>query len=153
MSFWILLAERNNKFLMFLFLQNQQYDLDLLKERAKEILRQADAANKKCIEEQLQEIINDWNQLVTGLETRRGTLQELSKHWEELESKWSNTESKLTATEERGKLVDTIVRSNQHLLDTIKILDVIIINNFEIFVLKFVRNKLIYYHKLLGIDC
>ena len=62
--------------------------------------------------------------MVSGLEGRRSALEALSKHWEEFESKWSSTETKLNAIEERGKLVDTVVRSKQHLLDIIKTLNV-----------------------------
>ncbi|XP_032455805.1 nesprin-1 isoform X11 [Nasonia vitripennis] len=104
-------------------IQNQQYELDLLNERGKEVLRQADASNKTKIEFQLTEIGSEWRELVSGLEGRRDALEALSKHWEDLESKWSSTETKLNAIEERSKLVDTVVRSKQHLLDTIKTLD------------------------------
>ncbi|KAL7297367.1 hypothetical protein TKK_0009753 [Trichogramma kaykai] len=104
-------------------IQNQHYELDLYNERSKEIIQQADGANKRHIEKQLEEISNEWQQLVSSLETRQNALEALSKHWEELEAKWSGTETKLTAIDERGKLVDTVVRSKQHLLDTIKALN------------------------------
>lgn len=107
-----------------LFYQNQQYELDLLNERGREVLQQADATNKKRIEVQLDAISSEWRELVSGLEGRRDALEALSRHWEELESKWSGTETKLNAIEERSKLVDNVVRSKQHLLDTIKTLDV-----------------------------
>jgi predicted nucleic acid-binding Zn-ribbon protein len=96
----------------------------VLKERGKEALYQADHANKKRIEAQLGEINSEWRNLVSGLEGRRDTLDLLSSHWEDLESKWSSTEAKLNAIEERGKLVDTVVRSKQHILDTAKTINV-----------------------------
>jgi nesprin-1 len=103
--------------------QNQQYELDLLNEQGKDVLQQADAANKSRIEAQLSEISSDWHDLVSGLEGRRDALEALSKHWEELESRWLSTEAKLNAIEERSKLVDTVVRSKPHLKDTIKSLE------------------------------
>lgn len=105
-------------------IQNQQFELDLLNERGQEVLKLADAANHRSIESQLAECNADWRELVSGLEGRRDALEALSKHWEELEARWCHTESRLTAIEERSKLIDTVVRSKQHLRDTIKVVDV-----------------------------
>lgn len=66
----------------------------------------------------------EWRELVSGLEGRRDALDSLSRRWEELETQWSTTEARLNATDERNKLVDNIVRSKQHLIDTAKSLDV-----------------------------
>lgn len=113
----------------FLFPQNQQFELDLLNERGQEVLRLADINNKKAIESQLSEINSEWRELVSGLEGRRDALEALSRHWEDLEAQWALIESRLTATEEKNKLVDTVVRSKQHLHDTVKVLEVS--NNFS----------------------
>ncbi|XP_018395829.1 PREDICTED: nesprin-1 isoform X2 [Cyphomyrmex costatus] len=104
-------------------IQNQQFELDLLNERGQEVLRLADINNKKAIESQLSEINLEWHELVSGLEGRRNALEALSQHWEDLEAQWALIESRLTATEEKNKLVDTVVRSKQHLHDTVKILE------------------------------
>lgn len=98
--------------------------MDLLNERSHEVLQLADANNKKTIETQISEITTEWKELVSGLEGRRNALEALSKHWEELEAQWSLIEARVNATEEKSKLLDTVVRSKQHLHDTIKALDV-----------------------------
>ncbi|XP_071567068.1 muscle-specific protein 300 kDa isoform X8 [Temnothorax nylanderi] len=104
-------------------IQNQQFELDLLNERGQEVLRLADTNNKKTIESQLSEINSEWRELVSGLEGRRDTLEALSKHWEDLETQWTLIETRTTATEEKSKLIDTVVRSKQHLHDTVKALE------------------------------
>ncbi|XP_076280585.1 muscle-specific protein 300 kDa [Lasioglossum baleicum] len=101
-------------------IQNQQFELDLLNERGREVLGLADAHNKKTIESQLSETGAEWKELVSGLEGRRDALEALAKHWEELEAQWSLIESRVNATEEKSKLVDSVIRSKNHLLDTIK---------------------------------
>lgn len=98
--------------------------MDLLNERGQEVLRLADITNKKAIESQLSEINSEWRELVSGLEGRRDTLEALSQHWEDLEAQWTLIETRLSATEEKNKLVDTVVRSKQHLQDTVKALEV-----------------------------
>ncbi|XP_076667923.1 muscle-specific protein 300 kDa isoform X16 [Andrena cerasifolii] len=103
-------------------IQNQQFELDLLNERGREVLRLADANNKKTIESQISETSAEWKELVSGLEGRRDALEALSKHWEDLEAQWSLIESRLNATEEKSKLLDTVIRSKQHLRDTMKAL-------------------------------
>ena len=103
--------------------------MDLLNERGQEVLRLADINNKKAIESQLSEINLQWRELVSGLEGRRDALEALSRHWEDLEAQWALIESRLIATEEKSKLIDTVVRSKQHLHDTVKVLEVS--NNFS----------------------
>lgn len=98
--------------------------MDLLNERSREVLRLADDNNKKTIEEQISEISSEWKELVSGLEGRRDALEALSKHWEDLETQWSLIETRLNATEEKSRLLDTVIRSKQSLLDTIKALRV-----------------------------
>lgn len=70
-------------YLIFLFsFQNQQCEIDLLNERGLEITRQSDLANRESIEKQLRNINQEWNDLVSGLESRRDTLTKLAQHWE-----------------------------------------------------------------------
>ncbi|KAL0110413.1 hypothetical protein PUN28_013801 [Cardiocondyla obscurior] len=104
-------------------IQNQQFELDLLNERGREVLELADTNNKKTIESQLSLINSEWRELVSGLEGRRNALEALSRHWEGLEAQWTLIETRLTATEEKNKLIDTVVRSKQHLHDTAKALE------------------------------
>lgn len=98
--------------------------MDLLNERSQEVLRLADANNKKTIETQIAEISAEWRELVSGLEGRRDALEALSKHWEDLEAQWSVIEARVNVIEEKSKLLDTVVRSKQHLQDVIKALHV-----------------------------
>lgn len=105
-------------------IKNQQFELDLLNERGHEVLDIADVNNKNTITIQLDKLNSEWHDLVSGLDDRKNTLESLSKHWEDLESRWNNTDTKLNSIEERSKLIDNIVRSKQHILDTIKSLDV-----------------------------
>lgn len=108
----------------FIVLQNQQFELDLLNERGQEVLQLADTNNKKAIELQLSEISLEWHELISGFEGRRNALDALSQHWEDLETRWALVETRLTAIEEKNKLIDTVIRSKQHLLDTVKALEV-----------------------------
>lgn len=105
-------------------IKNQQFELDLLNERGQEVLDIADLNNKNTIQKQLEGTNSEWRDLVSGLEGRRQALEALSKHWEDLDNRWNYTETRLTSIEERSKLVDNVVRSKQHVLDTIKSLDV-----------------------------
>ncbi|XP_020291842.1 nesprin-1 isoform X3 [Pseudomyrmex gracilis] len=103
-------------------IQNQQFELDLLNERGREVLRLANDRNKKAIESQLSEINSEWCELVSGLEGRRDALEALSRHWEDFEAQWNLIETRSSAIEEKNKLVDSVVRSKQHMHDTIKAL-------------------------------
>lgn len=134
----IIIKRREINFFSFssLSIQNQQFELDLLIERSQEVLRLADANNKKTIEAQISEISAEWKELVSGLEGRRDALEALSKHWEDLEAQWSLIETKVTAIEEKGKLLDTVVRSKQHLYDTIKSLHVSVMRNIYLIYLR-----------------
>lgn len=105
-------------------IQNQHFELDLLNERGREVLSLTNATNKTTIENQLAETSAQWTELVSGLEGRRDALEALSKHWEVLEAQWNHVETRLNAIEERNKLVDCVVRSKQHIQDTIKSLNV-----------------------------
>lgn len=121
-------------------MQNQQFELDLLNERGQEILQLADANNKKAIESQLSEITSEWHELISGFEGRRNALDALSQHWEDLETQWALIETRLTAIEEKNKLIDTVIRSKQHLNDTVKALEVsnalpIINYNFSVLII------------------
>ncbi|XP_029680499.1 nesprin-1 isoform X2 [Formica exsecta] len=104
-------------------IQNQQFELDLLNERGQEVLQLADTNNKKAIELQLSEISLEWHELISGFEGRRNALDALSQHWEDLETQWALVETRLTAIEEKNKLIDTVIRSKQHLHDTVKALE------------------------------
>ncbi|XP_014483634.1 PREDICTED: nesprin-1 isoform X6 [Dinoponera quadriceps] len=104
-------------------IQNQQFELDLLNDRGREVLQLADGSNRKAIESQLSEISSEWRELVSGLEGRRDALEALSRHWEDLEAQWALIETRLNAIEEKNKLIDTVVRSKQHLHDTVKALE------------------------------
>lgn len=95
-----------------------------MKERGQEVLQLADTNNKKAIELQLSEISLEWHELISGFEGRRNALDALSQHWEDLETRWALVETRLTAIEEKNKLIDTVIRSKQHLLDTVKALEV-----------------------------
>lgn len=95
-----------------------------MNERGQEVLQLADTNNKKAIELQLSEISLEWHELISGFEGRRNTLDALSQHWEDLETQWALVETRLTAIEEKNKLIDTVIRSKQHLHDIVKALEV-----------------------------
>lgn len=95
-----------------------------MNERGQEVLQLADTNNKKAIELQLSEISLEWHELISGFEGRRNALDALSQHWEDLETQWALVETRLTAIEEKNKLIDTVIRSKQHLHDTVKALEV-----------------------------
>lgn len=112
-----------------------------MNERGREVLQLADASNKKTIESQLAEISSEWRELVSGLEGRRDALEALSQHWEDLEAQWAIIETRLTTIEEKNKLVDTVVRSRQHLHDVVKTLEVKAIYSFSRNYLDFYNGK------------
>lgn len=72
----------------------------------------------------MEEVSSSWRELVSGLEGRRNTLEALYEHWEEFETQWTNVEARLNEIEERNKFTQPIVRSKEHLLDTIGTLNV-----------------------------
>ncbi|KAF5292003.1 hypothetical protein FQA39_LY14120 [Lamprigera yunnana] len=104
-------------------IQNQQFELDLLLERVNEISSQADQRNKEKIDQESSEVSEEWATLVSDLENRRDTLMKLSQIWETFEGRWQNLESLLLGIEEKIKHIDTIVRSKQHVIDTIKYIE------------------------------
>lgn len=116
-------------------------------ERTAEISQQADAANKKKIQEQSGEVSQQWNSLVSGLESRRDTLTKLAQLWEDFESKWQSFESQLTTYEERAKHIDLIVRSKQHVVDTKATVEVSRISLINLFSPPF-SNFNIYFHSM-----
>ncbi|KAJ9596214.1 hypothetical protein L9F63_027163, partial [Diploptera punctata] len=63
-------------------IQNQQAEIDLLNERGRDITRQADHSNRQNVEKQLSNINREWNDLLSGLESRRDTLTKLAQHWD-----------------------------------------------------------------------
>ncbi|XP_068085330.1 muscle-specific protein 300 kDa [Anabrus simplex] len=92
-------------------IQNQQSEIDLLNERAREITRQADPSNRETINMQVKNMNTRWTELTDGLESRKDTLHKLSLNWEEFEKKHQNFESLVNANEEKARHIDTIVRS------------------------------------------
>ncbi|KAJ9596010.1 hypothetical protein L9F63_012831, partial [Diploptera punctata] len=61
---------------------NQQAEIDLLNERGRDITRQADHSNHENVEKQLSNINREWNDLLSGLQSRRDTLTKLAEHWD-----------------------------------------------------------------------
>lgn len=65
--------------ILLIYLQNQQLELDLLLERVNEITQQADQRNKENIQAQSDKVTEEWNSLVSELESRRDTLTGLAQ--------------------------------------------------------------------------
>lgn len=103
---------------IFLIVQKQQLELDVLLERAREVIAQAEPKSRATVEKQSGELSERWSALVSGLESRRDTLAKLAQLWEEFENRWQGFESRVLALDERAKHVDPLVRSRQHVLDT-----------------------------------
>lgn len=64
---------------LFIFLKNQQLELDLLLERVNEITKQADQRNRENIKSQSDKVTEEWTSLVSDLENRRDTLTGLAQ--------------------------------------------------------------------------
>ncbi|KAJ9596208.1 hypothetical protein L9F63_027168, partial [Diploptera punctata] len=94
-------------------IQNQQVEIDLLNERGRDITRQADHSNRQNVEKQLSNINREWNDLLSGLESRRDTLRKLAQHWDEFESKWQAFAFIISENEEKTKHIDTVVHSKE----------------------------------------
>lgn len=104
---------------MFLnIFQKQQLELDLLIERSREVIAQANPKSKELVQKQSGELSERWSALVSGLESRRETLAKLASLWEEFESRWQGFESRVLALDERAKHIDPLVRSRQHVIET-----------------------------------
>lgn len=106
--------------------QAQQSEIDLLNQRAQEILRQADQHNSQIIESKNTELNREWSDLLNNFENRRETLTTLAERWEEFEKQLHLFETTLIRLEERSKHVDPIVRSRRQLEDTKNAIQVII---------------------------
>lgn len=117
---------------LLLILQNQQFELDLLKERGEGIVKLANPRNVTIVQKQLVEIDKEWRDQVSNLENRHETLSALSKHWEQLENRWTWIDTRLNAIGEKSKLMDTVVRSKQHLQDTYKSIQVSLNNLYYV---------------------
>lgn len=92
--------------------------MDLLLERASDITSQADQRNKERVEQQSAEVSEEWATLVSGLESRRDALTNLSQVWETFEGRWQHFENLLGAIEEKVKRVDGVARSRSHAVET-----------------------------------
>lgn len=108
-----------------MFSQSHQGELDLLNEKAREILRQADPVNRSKIEQQNTDINKDWSNLLNNLENRREALSTLAQHWEDFDNKYLAFESQVTRLDERSRHVDPVVRSRRQLEDTKNVIQVI----------------------------
>lgn len=62
--------------------RSQQPEVDLLNERMREIVSQADTINKERIETEVTKINNEWVCFIDGLESRKDTLVKLGQHWQ-----------------------------------------------------------------------
>ncbi|GLH12192.1 Nesprin-1, partial [Gryllus bimaculatus] len=98
-------------------IQNQQNEIDLLNDHAKEIKQQADKNNAEKIDSQVKNMNTRWTECITGLETRRDNLQTLSVDWEEFEKNLQNFETLLFSYEEKTRHVDTVVRSKAQITE------------------------------------
>ncbi|XP_044734627.1 nesprin-1 [Chrysoperla carnea] len=98
-------------------IQNQQLDVDLLNERASEIMKQADSSNRERIQRETADVTSEWTTLISSLEARRDVLSSLASRWEEFEALWQAFESALISCEEKSKHVDTVVRSQPHIIE------------------------------------
>lgn len=122
-----LILSNFSHFVIFLSrIQSHQGELDLLNERAREILRQADPVNRSRIEQQNTDINKNWSDLLNNLENRREALATLAQHWEDFDHKYLTFESQLTRLDERSRHVDPVVRSRRQLEDTKNVIQVII---------------------------
>lgn len=65
-----------------LFSQHHQSEMDLLSERAAEILAKADGSNRTAVAADLAAVTQQWNGLLGDLGSRKDTLQKLASHWE-----------------------------------------------------------------------
>lgn len=99
-------------------INNQTPELELLNEKANEIIRKSDGKNKDKYKNQLKQINDEWQKLVTGLETRRETLSNLAQHWEQFETQLQKLEKNLIKTEEKVKMTDMVIRSKTQEDDT-----------------------------------
>lgn len=105
-------------FFPFLTKQFKQNKLELLNQRAQELIRQADSVNHTQIDEETAEVNSAWNKKLTDLQNHIDTLNVLCGHWQEFEKRVEQFENQLTRLDERNQNIDTAIKSKQHLDDT-----------------------------------
>ncbi|KAK3930234.1 Nesprin-1 [Frankliniella fusca] len=95
-----------------------QSDVDLLNERARELTRQADAANRAHVEQQIAAVNREWEEVVSGVEGRRDALARLAQQWEQFDAGWTSLEAKVGDAEDAAHHLDLVVRSKVQLRES-----------------------------------
>lgn len=95
-----------------------QSDMDLLNERARELTRLADPANRAHIEQQVLAVNREWEEVVSGVESRRDALTRLAQQWEQFEANWQALEARVAEAEDRAHHLDLVVRSKAQLSES-----------------------------------
>lgn len=92
--------------------------MELLNQRAQELIRQADSVNHTQIDEETTQLNDTWNKKLDELQNHIETLTGLCGHWQDFEKRIEQFESQLTRLDERNRNIDTAIKSKQHLDDT-----------------------------------
>lgn len=95
-----------------------QNKLELLNQRAQELIRQADSVNHTQIDEETTQLNDTWNKKLDELQSHTETLTGLCGHWQDFEKRIEQFENQLTRLDERNRNIDTAIKSKQHLDDT-----------------------------------
>ncbi|XP_052120036.1 muscle-specific protein 300 kDa isoform X1 [Frankliniella occidentalis] len=103
-----------------------QSDVDLLNERARELTRLADAANRAHVEQQIAAVNREWEEVVSGVEGRRDALARLAQQWEQFDASWVALEAKVGDAEDTAHHLDLVVRSKAQLRESTKTLQELI---------------------------
>lgn len=92
--------------------------MELLNQRAQELIRQADSVNHTQIDEETTQLNDSWNKRLDECQNHIETLTGLCGHWQDFEKRIELFENQLTRLDERNQNVDTAIKSKQHLDDT-----------------------------------
>lgn len=92
--------------------------MELLNQRAQELIRQADSVNHTQIDEETTQLNETWNKKLDELQNHIETLTALCGHRQDFEKRIEQFENQLTRLDERNRHVDTAIKSKQHLDDT-----------------------------------
>lgn len=95
----------------------KQNKLELLNQRAQEIIRQANSSNHTQIDDETTQLNNAWNKKLADLQNQIDTINALCSHWQDFEKRVEQFENQLTRLDERHRNIDTAIKSKQHLDD------------------------------------
>lgn len=103
---------------IFVFMQNQQPLLDVVRERAREICSGADAASGERVEQRTRELVDSWNSTCDSLARRATTADSQLQRWNQLLDVQRTLTAAVTAANDRLRQLDAQPATRKRALET-----------------------------------